>query len=253
MSVSHLGMRLLSLVLLGALAGQDSAMAAQVTTPGDQDLIRDRQERLLEEQRRRLEELQELPGKPISSTAPAQAADSRCFPIKSIQLKGADSLPASERESVLKSYIGQCLGVPQLNELLRIITNHYIDRGLVTSRAYLPQQDLSQGHLQVLVVEGTLESFKGADNSQLSMRELAMAFPGQAGSQLNLREIEQAIDQLNRLPSNQAHMELTPGSAVGGSSVLVKNDPQKPWRAITTARRVPASSSGAPGLSGTAR
>ena len=231
MSVSHLGMRLLSLVLLGALAGQDSAMAAQVTTPGDQDLIRDRQERLLEEQRRRLEELQELPGKPISSTAPAQAADSRCFPIKSIQLKGADSLPASERESVLKSYIGQCLGVPQLNELLRIITNHYIDRGLVTSRAYLPQQDMSQGHLQVLVVEGTLESFKGADNSQLSMRELAMAFPGQAGSQLNLREIEQAIDQLNRLPSNQAHMELTPGSAVGGSSVLVKNDPQKPWRA----------------------
>ena len=76
-----------------------------------------------------------------------------------------------------------------------------------------------------------IKSFKGADNSQLSMRELAMAFPGQAGSQLNLREIEQAIDQLNRLPSNQAHMELTPGSAVGGSSVLVKNDPQKPWRA----------------------
>ena len=45
MSVSHLGMRLLSLVLLGALAGQDSAMAAQVTTPADQDLIRDRQGR----------------------------------------------------------------------------------------------------------------------------------------------------------------------------------------------------------------
>ncbi|WP_423836509.1 hypothetical protein [Stutzerimonas stutzeri] len=31
--------------------------------PGDRDLIRDRQERLLEEQRRRLEELQQLPGR----------------------------------------------------------------------------------------------------------------------------------------------------------------------------------------------
>ncbi|RMO16174.1 Hemolysin activator protein, partial [Pseudomonas cichorii] len=30
-------------------------------TPGEQDLIRDRQDRLLEEQRRRLEELKDLP------------------------------------------------------------------------------------------------------------------------------------------------------------------------------------------------
>ncbi|MBO4211003.1 ShlB/FhaC/HecB family hemolysin secretion/activation protein, partial [Micromonospora echinofusca] len=43
--------------------------------------------------------------------------------------------------------------------------------------------------------------------------------------------VEQAIDQLNRLASNQAQMELAPGDAVGGSSVLVKNTPQKPWRA----------------------
>ena len=59
MSVSHLGLRLLSLVLLGTLAGQASATQASLPEPGDLDLIRDRQERLLEEQRRRLEELQE--------------------------------------------------------------------------------------------------------------------------------------------------------------------------------------------------
>ena len=39
------------------------------------------------------------------------------------------------------------------------------------------------------------------------------------------------VDQLNRLPSNQAQMELAPGKEVGGSEVLVKNNPQKPWRA----------------------
>lgn len=216
MSACHLAVRFYFSSLLVGLAGVSSAVAESGPTPGDQDLIRDRQERLLEEQRRRLEELQELPGKQISLTAPAQPADSRCFPIEEIELKGADSLSASERESVFQSYIGQCLGVSQLNELLKVITNRYIDRGLVTSRAYLPQQDLSQGHLQVLVVEGKLESFKGDDNSKLSSRELAMSFPGQPGNQLDLREIEQAIDQLNRLPSNQAQMELAPGSEVGG-------------------------------------
>ncbi|MGK6670265.1 hypothetical protein ACKVAY_020040 [Pseudomonas aeruginosa] len=39
------------------------ASAAPFTSPGDRDLIRDRQQRLLDEQRKRLEELQQLPGR----------------------------------------------------------------------------------------------------------------------------------------------------------------------------------------------
>ncbi|MDR6956179.1 hemolysin activation/secretion protein [Pseudomonas brassicacearum] len=206
-------------------------LARAAPTPGDTDLIRERQNRLLEEQQRRLEELKDLPGQEAKPAQPTAPADTRCFPIKTIELKGADSLSARERERLLKPYIGQCLGVPQLNELLKVITDHYIEKGLVTSRAYLPQQDLSGGHLSVLVVEGRLEGLKGAENSKLSERELAMAFPGKTGELVNLREIEQMVDQLNRLPSNQAKMELTPGKNVGGSEVRVTNEPQKPWRA----------------------
>ncbi|EJM32574.1 MULTISPECIES: ShlB/FhaC/HecB family hemolysin secretion/activation protein [Pseudomonas] len=200
-------------------------------TPGETDLIRERQDRLLDEQRRRLEELKDLPGKEARPVQPVAPTDTRCFPIKDIELKGADSLSDSDKARLLKPYIGQCLGVAQLNELLKTITDHYIGKGLVTSRAYLPQQDLSAGHLKVLVVEGKLESLKGAENSKLSERELAMAFPGKAGELVNLREIEQMVDQLNRLPSNQAKMELSPGKNVGGSDVLVNNTAQKPWRA----------------------
>lgn len=207
----------------------NSAFAAP--TPGDQDLIRDRQNRLLEEQQRRLQELQDLPGKADKPQAPATPADTRCFPIKDIELKGADSLPPSDRERLLKPYIGQCLGVSQLNELLKAITDYYLGKGRVTSRAYLPQQDLSSGHLQVLVVEGKLEALRSAEGSTVTERELAMAFPGKVGEALNLREIEQLVDQLNRLPSKQAQMELTPGKQVGGSDVVVKNTAQKPWRA----------------------
>ncbi|AMS19570.1 ShlB family hemolysin secretion/activation protein [Pseudomonas synxantha] len=207
----------------------NSAFAAP--TPGDQDLIRDRQNRLLEEQQRRLQELQDLPGKADKPQAPATPADTRCFPIKDIELKGADSLPASDRERLLKPYIGQCLGVSQLNELLKAITDYYLGKGRVTSRAYLPQQDLSSGHLQVLVVEGKLEALRSAEGSTVTERELAMAFPGKVGEALNLREIEQLVDQLNRLPSKQAQMELTPGKQIGGSDVVVKNTAQKPWRA----------------------
>ncbi|WP_434560919.1 ShlB/FhaC/HecB family hemolysin secretion/activation protein [Pseudomonas sp. Z4-20] len=227
MSVYALGTRL----IISSLCFLAMHAAVAAPTPGDTDLIRERQNRLLEEQRRRLEELKELPGKEAKPTQPTKPADTRCFPITTIELKGADALSERERQRLLEPYLNQCLGVPQLNELLKVITDRYLEKGLVTSRAYLPQQDLSSGHLQVLVVEGRLEGLKGDEGSGLSERELAMSFPGKPGELLNLRNIEQMVDQLNRLPSNNAQMELTPGQNIGGSEVLVKNTPQKPWRA----------------------
>ncbi|AXA55785.1 ShlB/FhaC/HecB family hemolysin secretion/activation protein [Pseudomonas thivervalensis] len=227
MSVFALGTRL----IVASLCFLAMNIAVAAPTPGDTDLIRERQDRLLEEQRRRLEELKDLPGKEAKPAQPTAPADTRCFPIKTIELKGADVLSESERQRLLKPFLNQCLGVPQLNQLLKVITDDYLEKGLVTSRAYLPQQDLSSGHLQVLVVEGRLEGLKGAENSKLSDRELAMAFPGKTGELLNLREIEQMVDQLNRLPSNRAQMELTPGQNIGGSEVRVNNTAQKPWRA----------------------
>lgn len=231
MWVLHLRKRSCFFACLGWLSGLSSAWAVPMTTPGDQDLIRERQDRLLEQQQRKLQELQELPGKEAVPTTPSAPADRRCFPIRQILIKGADHLPESDRQQLIQPYQDKCLGTSQLNELLKVITNRYIDVGLVTSRAYLPQQDLSGGQLTVLVIEGRLEKTQASPGSGLSTLELAMSFPGRTGELLNLRDIEQMVDQLNRLPSNQAQMELIPGQAAGGSDVVVKNAPQKPWRA----------------------
>ncbi len=231
MRSAHLGTRAFIRWLLAGVSGLNAAQAAVGPNPGDQGLIRERQERLLEEQRRRLEQLKELQGKAPAPAKPGQPGESRCFPIRQILINGAEHLFESERRQLLQPYQDHCLGTAQLNELLKTITGYYLDQGLITSRAYFPQQDLSAGQLKVLVVEGHLEKLQAAADSSLSPRELAMSFPGHEGELLNLRDIEQMVDQLNRLPSNQAQMELIPGRAAGGSNVLVKNSPQKPWRA----------------------
>ncbi|MGH8355510.1 MAG: ShlB/FhaC/HecB family hemolysin secretion/activation protein [Pseudomonas sp.] len=204
------------------------AFAETIQTPGDRDLIRERQERLLQEQQQRLEQLQQLPGQPPTEAAPAQPQEGRCFAIQRINLKGASLLGETDRAALLKPFAGQCLGSEQLNALLKAITDHYLARGHVTTRAYLPQQDLADGELEVLVVEGKLE---GLDESAVaSRRELAMGFPGETGEVLQLRELEQLVDQLGRLPSRRAQLELVPGEQVGGSRVQLKGQRSKPWR-----------------------
>ncbi|MDR0207871.1 MAG: ShlB/FhaC/HecB family hemolysin secretion/activation protein [Pseudomonas putida] len=204
------------------------AAAPVPVTPGDRDYQRDRQERLLREQYQRLEDLQHLPGASLEQAPVEVVADTRCFDVRSIFLSGADQLDTSTRERLLVPYRGQCLGALQLNSLLKAITDHYLDRGFVTSRAYLPQQDLSLGNLTIVVVEGRLEGFDAS--SLVSPRELAMSFPGQTGDVLDLRELEQLVDQINRLPSRMAQLELTPGERVGGSRVALTGERHKPWR-----------------------
>ena len=204
-------------------------LPTNLPSPLTQDLIRDRQERLLDEQQQRLQELQQLPGKRAEPTAPPAPEDERCFAIEQIEISGASLLSEADRSTILAPFADSCLGVSQLNELLKAITNHYVDRGYVTTRAYLPQQDLSARTLQITVVEGRLE---GLDSSALaSDRELAMSFPGETGEILNLRELEQLVDNLNRLPSRPAQLELVPGQQVGGSRVGLKGERSKPWHA----------------------
>ncbi len=204
-------------------------LLAGAQTPGDQDLIRDRQERLLQQQQQRLQELQQLPGREAPAPAEPAPGDERCFAIEQIEISGASLLSEADRAAILAPFADTCLGVSQLNGLLKAITNHYIDRGYVTTRAYLPQQDLSARTLTITVVEGRLE---GLDSSALaSDRELAMSFPGEAGEVLDLRELEQLVENLNRLPSRFAKLELVPGQQVGGSRVQLQGERRKPWRA----------------------
>ncbi|WP_093475130.1 ShlB/FhaC/HecB family hemolysin secretion/activation protein [Halopseudomonas yangmingensis] len=197
--------------------------------PGDRDLIRERQERVLEEQRRRLQELQQLPGESPALPLQESEAEARCFDIQRISLTGASLIAQEDQDRLLAPFVGRCLGSADLNNVLKTITGFYLDRGYVTSRAYLPQQDISDGDLEVLVIEGYLE---GLDSSELATdRELGMSFPGREGALLSLRELEQLVDQLGRLPSRQVQLELLPGEQPGGSRVRLQGQRSKAWRA----------------------
>ena len=144
--------------LLFACCVQATAFAAPSLLPGSQQLIRERQQQLLEQQNQRIEELQNLPAAPAATQAAPVPESTRCFAVQRIQLHGITLLSPAEQATLVEPFSNQCLGVGQLNALLKAITDVYLERGYVTTRAYLPQQDLADGVLDIRVVEGRLES-----------------------------------------------------------------------------------------------
>ncbi|QEY57968.1 hypothetical protein FXF61_01690 [Pseudomonas sp. C27(2019)] len=91
-----------------------SSADAYAQLPIDIELSRERQERLLQEQQRRFDELQSLPSREVS--VPSLPADdsSACLQVDSIELNGADVLSPRQRTRLLQPFVEQCLSVSEL-------------------------------------------------------------------------------------------------------------------------------------------
>jgi hemolysin activation/secretion protein len=151
---------------------------------------------------------------------PIEAA---CFNIKTIQLKGNTLLDRNEIEGVVTPYKNRCLGKDGVNQLMSKLTSIYLEQGFITTRVYIPPQDLKTGVLELVVIEGILENFSINNNSLEDRRKLWWAMPPQRGNYLSIGEIEQGIDQINRVPSANAKMKLWPGEEAGATHIQVLN------------------------------
>lgn len=153
-----------------------------------------------------------------------------CRNIREVAIEGAANLPQAVVAGITRDFTGRCLGVYEIEQILGLITRDYILRGYITTRAYLPAQDLSSGILKIIVQEGVLEKILLEDGNKRSVR-LGNAFPAGPGDLLNLRDIEQGLEQINRLQSNNATMDIQPGEQPGGSVLVVRNEPTRPYHA----------------------
>lgn len=229
-------MPMLALCLL-LFAASGRAASPNEAIRQQQILQQHEEQRRQELERRHRESLEKPPAKsPVAPPAESPAVLSRdggeqCFSVTRIRFDGATLLSEREQRALTAPYLGRCLALGDINSLVRDITNAYIENGYITTRAAVPPQDLSGGELTILVIEGKVEGMEFSDDIPFGGQQLRLAFPGVVGNALNIRDLEQGLDQLNRLPSNDATMELVPGSTTGTSRVRIANTPGKTWRA----------------------
>ena len=154
-----------------------------------------------------------------------------CVDVKEIRLSGYTLFQKADFKPILSRYVGRCLSLSDMNALMDEITNLYIAKGYITSKTYIPAQDLSKGTLSLIIIEGPLEKI---DYKAGTHREIETSFPIEEGDILNLRDLEQGLDQLNRLQSNKATMRLLPGKTRGGSVLAIDNTKSAPWHGTAT-------------------
>ena len=240
---SYYGIKLLFLFLLASVLFTLTIVPLQAQEGGIQDpRALEAQENILRQRRqqeheraRKMEEnrrtFKDSPYGALEKELPLGQIFKRgrqCVYMRVVRIKGDPLLSQKLRIKLVKELVRRCLGPREIDYLIRKITNHYVSQGHITTRVYIPAQDLNDGTFDVRVVPGYVESI-AFDKGAGFRSQILTAFPFITGQRLNLRHIEQGLEQLNRLQSNKATMSFIPGKRAGGSRIIIRNKFQKPW------------------------
>lgn len=192
-----------------------SAVLAQGQSPGDPEQARIRAERQAAERAAR----EAAPVASFDQRGPGALGpfprESECFPIDTIEVENTDRAKLRWVPGFVARFRGRCIGTLGLNYIIRSLQAEFIERGLVTTRAGLPEQDLASGGLRIVVVPGTVEGIRvnKLDRSRVWTR----ATPVNRGDLLDLRALEQGLEQLRSVPGRAVTVDILPGDAPGGS------------------------------------
>ncbi|GAB7140638.1 ShlB/FhaC/HecB family hemolysin secretion/activation protein [Deferribacterales bacterium RsTz2092] len=208
---------------------------SQMPDPAEQERIRKEQEQIQRDQQRQIyeslrnRELKDALKKPASSPIKPDEGiipedSGECVQVNEVRYVGniIDNKFDKQIKVITGKYINRCLTIGDINALLKEITDVYMSAGYVTSRAFMttPQPSLKEGILTVNIVEGSVSEIEG-----LTAGKAFTAFPFMKGKPLNLRDIEQGLDQLNRLMSNGAKLDIKPAEGEDNASVvMISND-----------------------------
>ncbi len=76
------------------------------------------------------------------------------FTLEQLHIEEASVFSKKDMAEYYQQYLGKKISLSTVYEITNNITRHYRDAGYFLSRAYIPAQQVSQGHINIQVVEG---------------------------------------------------------------------------------------------------
>ncbi|RBQ32132.1 hemin transporter [Arcobacter sp. FW59] len=150
--------------------------------------------------------------------------EENCINIQNITIKGVTFFEEEYFDKIIKPYLNKCNGMKNLSNLKDKISNAYINRGFITSRAFIKAQDLSKNSLEIDVLEGKIEEII---SKNINSSNLYLSYKDRV---LNIKDLEVAIQQAQRLNSQNLDLQLHPATKIGYTIVeIINKSEEKPY------------------------
>lgn len=155
-----------------------------------------------------------------SPTSPAP----QTIQVTQIEVTGSTVFDAETLDAIVQPYEGRTLTLEQLREVADKITQLYLDRGYITSRAILANQVISpSGVVVITILEGSLEEIRIEGTRRLNPDYVRSRVQLGAGTPLSTARLEDQLRLLRADPLfENVEASLRAGSVTGKSILIVR-------------------------------
>ncbi|MGP1386397.1 MAG: ShlB/FhaC/HecB family hemolysin secretion/activation protein [Thainema sp.] len=161
---------------------------------------------------------------------PAPDSPATSLEVTRIDVVGSTIFDQEDFEPIIAPLEGRQATVAELQAAADQITQLYLDQGYITSRAILVEQEVTDGVVQIQVVEGSISDIQIEGNERV--RNFYIRDRIQLGARTPLRT-DRLEDQLRLLRLNplfeNIEASLRAGDQVGESILIVRVEEANPW------------------------
>jgi len=152
------------------------------------------------------------------------------FPVSKILVNGSTVFGAEDFAPIAQEVEGKEVTVEDLRRVADKITQLYLDKGYITSRAVLVDQPIADGTVQIQAIEGRLSEIKVEGNRRLSSGYIRRRVRLGASPPLRADRLEDQLRLLRADPLfKNVEASLRSGGRIGESILIVRVTEARPF------------------------
>jgi hemolysin activation/secretion protein len=150
--------------------------------------------------------------------------------ISGIQADGLPLLQTADFRTVVNPYFGKPVTMRSLNTLVREIVIFYRDHDRPVVDVVVPEQEITSGVVQLVVIEATLGEVRVEGNEWFSSEFLADQVRIKPGEKFNEEVLRSDLRWINNNPFRDVNFIYTPGLKPGTADLVLQTKDRLPLR-----------------------
>ena len=157
------------------------------------------------------------------------------FEIKSFQVEGNSRLDRVEIDSTLARYTGANKDFSTIRKAMEALEAKYHRQGYTAVQVILPEQELKDGIVRLVIIEKKIQSVKIEGNKYFDEQNIRNSIPAMREGELpNFDKISTELKLANEHPAKKINLLLKPGEKESDVEANLKVADEKAWRVALT-------------------
>lgn len=130
----------------------------------------------------------------------------------------------------MQNYLNKPLTVSSMNEMLERVVHHFREESTPVVDVFIPEQDITLGTLQVVILEGRIGEIRVEGNKWFESERIIKEIRSKPNDVIKGDQLAEDINWLNRNPFRHIDVVLARGKEKGKTDVVLRTQDRVPFR-----------------------